>query len=130
MQIIINHKRDEAGAVWEKLPVPDELTKRIDLMKTLAGTQTIITLTHDRMTCYLCGTEDIRAAKQKQMGDKGLTRICMDLEEAHRMVEYEPFTFVYALQIFSTEADKEKLFPPPPVVYDKGWEHLRPEEEK
>ena len=132
MVVTINHKKDEPGATWEKLPVPDELSLRIELMKSLAGTQTIITLSHDRMTCYLCGNEDIRAAKQKQMGDKGLTRICMGLGDAHRMLEYDPLTFIYALQIFSTEEDKDKIFPPKPKIYDtgKGWEHLRERDEQ
>lgn len=115
---------------WEKIAVPDELSSRIELMKSLTGTETIISITNDKMTCYLCGTEAIREAKQKQMGDKGLTRICMSLEDAHRMLEVEPLTFIYALQVFSTETDKEKLFPPKPKQYDKGWEHLKPEEEK
>jgi hypothetical protein len=125
MQVTINFKKDEPGAVWEKLSVPDLLSERIELMRTLAGTQCIITITHDKMACYLCGTEDIRAAKQKQMGDKGLTRICMNLADAHHQIERDPLTFVHCLQIFSTEEDKKTLFPEPNPVHSKGWEHLR-----
>lgn len=128
MLVTINHKKDEPGAVWEKMPVPDALSERIALMKSLIGTQTIITVTNDKMTCYFCGTDDIRMAKHKQMADKGLTRICQTLKDAHEQLELAPLHFLYALQAFSSEADAKIIFPDKPIIYEKGWDHLKPKE--
>lgn len=125
MQVTINSKTNGG---WVIIPTPDVLTDKINLLKSLVGTETIIHIKTDKMSCYLCGTEELRAAKQKQLFDKRLPGVCMDIFEAHKAIENNTETFLYAIQAFSTPADVKIVFPDKPFEYKipkDRWDHLK-----
>ena len=105
------------NGAWSDIVVPEALTERINLIKTFAGTPTIIKIKTDKMESYLCGTPELlEQIRNKAKGAIG--KHFMEIDDAHTAIEYGTDMFIKTIQAFCYEKDVEKVFPEKPA---QGW---------
>src|SRR6185369_17479433 len=97
----------KVGNKWESLPVPAELSKRIEMMKELAGSETVIKITTSNTMHFLCGTEDLRNKQAKALASKipPSAAVCMTMAEAHMLLETNPEAYCVSIQLYSDRKD-------------------------
>jgi hypothetical protein len=118
LKVTIQQKID---GLWVTTETPRTTTGKVNMMKALADTQSIIKVQTSCMECYFCGTQKLFEQVQSSLTKKG--QLAMTLEDAHEMIELEPDVFVHAIQAFYTPEHVEKVFPP-----SKGW--TKPKEDE
>ena len=132
--LVVTFKKRIATGKWETMDTPKRLSDIIALAEKCIGEDVIVKLESSCTESYHCGNEEMMEIMNKNLAAGSKKRTMVDnLYDAHILLQEDPEAFCTCMQIFSAKEHVEKLFPPSPVQQEiptKGWEHLRPKEEK